>query len=258
MEIKAAMSRLALAALTATVAGCGGGSAPSSGPEETAAIAAVIKKAVSTTDPADCTRLMTQRFVEQSELSKGRAALKRCEEDVGDASGNPRSTIVSNVRIDGDTARARAAFDGGDLDGQAVNLRVIRDGEGWKVDHIDSFARFDRKRLLRATENALRRPPQELSADAAGCIPRRLDKLSDAALQQVFLSGDPGPVAAVAGPCMIGMFRREFVRQGVPKSVAECMVGKLDKPPYDTIRRLLGGADPEQLLQPIVQACVAG
>jgi len=244
-----AVSLLVLAWL-AGFAACGGSE------DATAEIVAVIKRAVQSTDPADCTRLQTQRFLDQSELAKGKAAVKSCREDAKDTAGNPKSVAVSNVETSGDSAAARASFVGGDLDGQALNLRLIRDGEQWKLDHVDSFARFDRGRFLRASERALTRPPDALPKDTATCMVRRFGRLSDAAIQRVFVDADPGRVASLMGPCFVSLVRRELAKQPIPKAVADCVIAQIDKPPYELVKRVFLGQDAEAVLETAARACL--
>jgi hypothetical protein len=253
MAARARTTALALAVAAVGLAGCGGSNR---GSGESGAVAAAIKRASATTDPADCTRLETQRFLDQAELANGQAAVKSCRDDARDGSGNPRATNVSNVTVAGGTAHARAAFQGGDLDGQVLNLRLVKQDGRWKLDHMDSIAGFDRTRFLRATRSSLQRPPQALPQDAVGCIVGRFGALSDGELQTVFLQSDPSRVASITGPCFVSLLRRELAGQGIPKSVADCVVSQIDKPPYDTIRRLLLGADGTRLLEPIAKACV--
>jgi hypothetical protein len=238
-------------ALAIGLAGCGGSNSGEAG-----AVAAAIKRASATRNPADCARLETQRFLDQTELANGKAALQSCRDDARDGSGNPRSTKVSNVTVTGGTAHARAAFEGGNLDGQALNLRLVKQGGGWKLDHMDSFASFDRTRFLHATRSSLQRPPQALPEAAVGCIVGRFSALSDGELQAVFLQSDPGRLASLTGPCFVSLLKRELAAQGVPKTVTDCVVARIDKPPYDAIRRLLLGADAARLLGPIAKDCV--
>jgi|tagenome__1003787_1003787.scaffolds.fasta_scaffold20927684_2 hypothetical protein len=252
------MRWLIVVPLVALLAACGGSGAKggqSSG-DDGAAVAAAIRQAVTSTDPADCTRLQTQRFVDQSQLVKGAAALKRCRDDAKDPRGNPRTTTVSAIKIDGDVARARAAFEGGDLDGQAIDLRVVKHRDRWKLDHIEGFAKFDRKRFLAALGASLRRPPDSLPQGAVTCIVGRIGGLSDAAIESIYVNADSGRLAGVFGPCFGSVIRDGLRRQGIPRALTDCVVRAIDKPPYTAVRRILEGADADQLFQGIAQSCL--
>jgi hypothetical protein len=246
-----------LTPLLALLVACGGSGSPgkSSG-DESAAVAATIKRAAGNTDPAACARLETQRFMEQNELTKGNAALQRCREHAKDVAGNPRTTTVSGIKVDGDAARARAAFEGGDLDGQALDLRLVKQQGGWKLDHIDDFAKFDRKRFLVALGASLKRPPTSQAPKTVDCIVGRIGGLSDAAIQGIYVNADSGRLAAASGPCFVVVIRDALQRQGVPKALTDCVVSAIDKPPYTAVRRILEGADADRLFQGIAQSCL--
>jgi hypothetical protein len=245
-----ALTLIVLTGCCAALPACGGSE------KETDEIVALIKRASTSTDPADCTRLFTQRFLDQTEIPDGSAAVRSCRDDAADASGNPRSVAVSNVQVDGDTATARAAFEGGDLDGQAINLRVIKDGEQWKLDHLDSFSSFDRGRFLRAAERSFTRPPNTLPRQTARCMVRRFDTLSDRGLQDLFLDADAARLASLLGPCFVGTLRRELAKQPIPRRVADCVIGQIGKPPYDAIRRIFTGASAEAVFMDAVRVCL--
>jgi hypothetical protein len=256
------MRWLALAPLVALLAGCGGsGSKDGNGGDkssggESAAVAAAIKEAATSTDPALCTRLETQRFVEQNELVKGQAAVQRCREHAADTADNPHTTNVSGVKVAGDVATARAAFEGGTLDGQAIDLRLVKEQGRWKLDHIDDFARFDRKRFLAALGASLKRPPSSQSPDTVNCIVGRIGGLSDSDIQGIYVNADAGKLAAVSGPCFVTVIRRALSRQAVPKALADCVVHAIDKPPYTAVRRILEGASADRLFAGIAQSCL--
>jgi hypothetical protein len=255
------MRRLPLVALVVLLAGCGGsGSKGDNGGKasegESAAVTAAIKQAATTTDPAACTRLETQRFMEQNALVKGPAALKRCRQETPDAADNPHTTNVSNVKVQSDVATAQAAFEGGNLDGQAIDLRLVKQQGRWKLDHIDDFAKFDRERFLTALGASLARPPSSQSPDTVKCIVGRIGGLSDSDIQGIYVNGDAGKLASVSGPCFAKVVQRELESQSVPKALADCVVQAIDKPPYTAIKRILQGADAEQLFQSIAQSCL--
>jgi hypothetical protein len=255
------MRWLILAPLVAVLVACGGsGSKGDSGGKasagESAAVTAAIKQAATSTDPAACTRLETQRFMEQNALVKGQNALKRCRAEAPDAADNPRTTNVSNVKVQGDVATAQAAFEGGNLDGQAIDLRLVKQQGRWKLDHIDDFAKFDRKRFLTALSASLARPPSSQAPDTVKCIVGRIGGLSDSDIQGIYVNGDAGKLASVSGPCFVTVIRRELASQSVPKALADCVVHAVDKPPYTAIKRILQGADADQMFEGIAQSCL--
>jgi hypothetical protein len=256
------MRRLLLAPLVALLVACGGSSSKGgddakSSPGDKAAVTAAIKEAATSTDPATCTRLETQRFVEQNELVKGPAAVQRCREHAADTADNPHTTNVSGVKVAGDVATARAAFEGGNLDGQAIDLRLVKQQGRWKLDHIDDFAKFDRKRFLTALGASLARPPSSQAPDTVKCIVGRIGGLSDSDIQGIYVNGDAGTLASVSGPCFVTVIRRELSKQAaVPKALANCVVQAIDKPPYTAIKRILQGADADQLFEGIAQSCL--
>jgi hypothetical protein len=255
------MRWLVLAPLVALLMGCGG-SGPKGGNEdkasgdESGAVSATIKEAAASTDPASCTRLETQRFMEQNALVKGKIAVQRCREQAPDAADNPHTTNVSGVKVEGDVAMAQAAFEGGNLDGQAIDLRLVKQQGRWKLDHIDDFAKFDRKRFLTALSSSLARPPSSQAPDTVKCIVGRLGGLSDSDIQGIYVNGDAGRLATVSGPCFVTVIRRALSRQSVPKALADCVVHAIDKPPYTAIRQILQGSDADQLFEGIAQSCL--
>src|SRR5262245_55412419 len=109
-------------ALPLTLAACGGGD---SGDDE-GDVTEVIETSVKTTDPADCTKLATQQFLEQTTFETGDAAVQQCEEDATDPTGDPDSVEVSDVSVDGDTASANVAFTGGTFDGSTISVEVAK------------------------------------------------------------------------------------------------------------------------------------
>jgi hypothetical protein len=255
------MRWLVLAPLVALLAACGGSSSKGgddakSSPDDKAAVTAAIKEAATSTDPAACTRLETQRFIEQNALVQGSAALKRCREETPNAADNPHTTNVSNVKVQGDAASAQAAFEGGNLDGQAIDLRLVKQQGRWKLDHIDDFAKFDRKRFLAALSASLARPPSSQAPDTVKCIVGRIGALPDSGIQEIYVNGDASKLASVSGPCFVTVIRRELTSQSVPRALANCVVREIDKPPYTAIKRILQGADAEQLFQGIAQSCL--
>src|SRR5690242_128750 len=255
------MRRLILAPLAALLVACGGshsrgGDDAKSAPGDKAAVTAVIKEASTSTDPAVCTRLETQRFVEQDTLVTGKAAIQRCRDEAPNAADNPHTTNVSSVKVEGDRASAQAAFEGGNLDGQKIDLTLVKQQGRWKLDHIDEFSKFDRKRFLTALSTSLARPPSSQAPDTVKCIVGRIGGLTDSDIQGMYVNGDAGKLASVSGPCFVNVIQRELASQSVPKALADCVVHAIDTPPYTAIKRILQGASADQLFQGIAQSCL--
>ena len=181
-----------LAALLAPalLAACGGSG---SNPE----IAAAVEAAATSTDPADCTRLVTQSFVEQTEFQSGPAALRACRADAPDGSTDPRSVDVSGIVVHGDTATARATFHGGSFDSQILEIELADDRGHWKLDRIGGIPGFDAAAYARAFEQTATRGASPLRAGQAACVSQRIRAARPAQLRTALLSGDAAQVATL-------------------------------------------------------------
>jgi hypothetical protein len=142
---------------------CGGGSGDEGEIEE------VIETSATSTDPADCLGLQTQAFMEQIAQESGVAAVKACEEEAENEEG-AESASVSSLEIDGSSATAEVAFGGGSLDGQAVKVALVEDGDQWKMDEAVEFTEFDQDKLVEGFEAALLKDPSEVNLGFANCV----------------------------------------------------------------------------------------
>jgi hypothetical protein len=177
---------LILTLSTVAIAGCGGGERSD---DQSAQIKKVVETVVSSKDPVICTELQTLRFTEQVEFEPSRAAIRQCQKTV--PRGSSGSAEVSDVRVDGDRATAKAAITGSSgFDGQTLEIALLRSNKRWKLDHIESFVDFDRMAYLRSLERELREPPTGLPAKQAKCFVGELGKFSDERLQRAFLTTD--------------------------------------------------------------------
>lgn len=196
------LTLLATLALAVGLLACGddaddGGDKPAG---DEAEISEVIETTSTSADPTHCTELETQRFVEQTTAEQGEDALVECQED--DDESNADSVEVTNVTVNGATATADAAFTGSGLDGQAVNLSLVKEGEQWKLDHIERFVNFDKQAFLDAVRELLLAsddPP--VDEEQADCVVTALGAEDDASLQQQFLSGDDTQLEQLITPC---------------------------------------------------------
>ena len=164
------------------LAGCGGGE-----DDDVDEINAVIEETATVDDPAHCSELMTDAFLEQQGQSSD--PLAECEEE--EAAGNDvaDSVEISNVQVDGDTATAEVAITGGSSDGQTLELALALEDDQWKLDRIAGFVVFDREAYL-ASVDAASGGTSDLPPELADCSVEAFDTLSDAELQDLVLSDD--------------------------------------------------------------------
>jgi len=191
------LALLALAALS--LAACGGGG---SGAEDE--ITEVIEKAMTTSDPANCTERATLNFVEQNSQEEGQAALKACKEEAESGEETAKGVKVSNVSVNGEKATADALFEGGSLGSQALELALVEEEGKWKLDHIEGFAEYDAQALGDAFEKSFEEEEEEeseLSKEQASCIAKGVSKLSQAEAEAIFFEGKTEKLIELAKGC---------------------------------------------------------
>lgn len=186
---------LAISAALLLVA-CGGGDE-----SDEDKIVDVIETSATSTDPADCSELLTIAFLEQVESSEGEEAIEECEETAEDASGNPDSVDVSKVVVNGSSASADTAFNGGNFDGQTINIGLVEEDGEWKLDQIEEFVVFDRTAFLSAIESSLEEA-DEIDAELGACMLEELDGYSDGELEEAVLEGLSEAFVEIAESCV--------------------------------------------------------
>jgi hypothetical protein len=118
-----------LSVLALGVAACGDGGEGAGGKTE---IARDIKLAFTTQDEkVSCRQRLTKSFVKRFY-----GDMAQClEKNRPEADDKPTTDVpVSNITVDGDTAKARAQFVGGDSDGAAGTVQVRKEGDRWRIE----------------------------------------------------------------------------------------------------------------------------
>jgi len=164
-------------------------------------IADTIVLSAKSDDPADCTRLATTSFLEQTQKQKGRAAVESCELLTA-AAEDADSVVVTNINVSGAAATADAAFVGSGFDGQTVTFALVeRDGD-WKLDRIEGFVEFDREKLLARTRSELKELPGSSSQpDVVECMIEGIEGFDNATLKEGVLSKVPAAMIALGESC---------------------------------------------------------
>jgi hypothetical protein len=172
----------------------------SSGNGDESQIEEAIETSATSTDPADCTKLQTQQFMEQTTQESGKAAVTKCEKEA-EAEEGAESASVSNVEISGSSATAEAALTGGGLGGQSVEVALVKNGEQWKLDEVVKFTNFDRAKLVEYFEEEFTKASSELPPKLAGCFIEVFQEGSQAEIEELLLSNSTKGLEEVAEAC---------------------------------------------------------
>jgi hypothetical protein len=123
---------LASLATALLLAACGGGGDGGSSSDE-AQINEAVNHALTSSDPAICTELATQRFIDA--VYDGSA--DECKQDATDTSDNPDSVDISGIKVSGDSATVtKIVINGGPNDGQVLTAYLKKEDDQWKFDRV--------------------------------------------------------------------------------------------------------------------------
>lgn len=189
---------IALLALAFGLVACGGGDSDED------KIVEVIETSATGADPADCKELSTQAFLEQTELEQGAAAVESCEESAEDTSDDPDSVEVSEVEVDGSSASANVAFDGGNFDGQTLTVGLVEEDGDWKLDEITGFAEFDQEKLASAFEEAFE-GEEGVDPQLASCFAEVIRDISEEEAEEIMIGGNSEPIVEIIEGCSAGL-----------------------------------------------------
>jgi hypothetical protein len=196
---------LAALATALALAGCGGSgdgsTTATTGGTDQAQIADAIRTSVTSSDPADCTRLETQRFIEQIHFTTGAQALKACERDAPDTTDDPDSVDVTDVQVNGASATANVAFHGGGFDGSTLSMALVKGGDQWKLDRITAVPTFDLAAFSKAFTQRLS-SNQNVAGPATACITKALDSAGPDSVKGALISGESSQLLSLIAPCL--------------------------------------------------------
>jgi hypothetical protein len=179
------------------LAACG-----SSGGDE-AEVKEVIEKSATTTDPADCKKLQTQKFMEQTAEESGKAAVTECEEEAKKEEG-AKSVDTSEVEVEDSSATANVALTGGTLNGQSVEVELIKDGDQWKMNEVVQFTHFDQAKLVEFLEGQFKEHSSEIPAPLATCFIEAFKEGSQEEVEELVFGGGSKALEGVAEACQSG------------------------------------------------------
>lgn len=183
---------LTLSALAFAACGSGGG--------DDGEIEEVVETSATSTDPADCKKLNTQKFMEQTTQESGDTAVKKCEEEAKEGEG-AKAVSVSAVEVDGSDATAEAALSGGNLDGQTLEVALVKDGDQWKLNEVVEFTKFNQTKLVEVLEKGLTEPSSEVDPKFASCVIDAFKQGSQKEVEELLFGGSSGTLEEVFEAC---------------------------------------------------------
>jgi hypothetical protein len=171
-----------------------------SGGDDEAEVKEVIEKSATTTDPADCKKLQTQEFMEQTSGESGTAAVQECEEDAKEEQG-AKSVDTSEVEVDGSSATADVALTGGTLNGQSVEVGLTKDGDQWKMNEVVKFTHFDQAKLAEYLEGQFKEDSGEIPAQLAACFIGAVKHGSQEEVEELVFGGPSNAPGQIVETC---------------------------------------------------------
>jgi hypothetical protein len=160
----------------------------------------VIETSATTTDPADCKKLNTQQFMEQTTQESGEGAVKSCEEEAKKEEG-AKSVSVSTVEVGGSGATAEAALSGGNLDGQTLEFALVKDGDQWKLNEVVKFAKFDQAKLVESLEASLSEASPEVNPKFGSCVIEAFKQGPQSEVEELLFGESPKALEEVFEAC---------------------------------------------------------
>lgn len=194
------MQRLRLLLLPALLISVFGLVACGGGESEEDKITSTIETAATSTDPAVCGETQTLQFMEATSGGSGKEAEKECEKKTKAGESNPESVTVSKVEVEGEKATANVEFEGGNFDGQTLEVALTKEAGEWKLDEFTGFAKFDAGALVKTLAEQLEKEPS-IEPRIASCIIEGLEELPKAELEALVVENNTQPFVELAESC---------------------------------------------------------
>jgi hypothetical protein len=185
-----------LLVLGLALSACGGSSG---GGDDEGQIETAIETSATSSDPADCKKYSTQEFMEQSTNTEGAAAVKLCEENAKEEQG-AETAEVSEVEVDGSEATAEVALTGGSLDGQSLEIALVKEGSDWKLNELVGFTELDPTALAESIGGALKEEGGAAAA-IAPCIEENFEVAEQSEIEELVIGGSTKPIEELAEEC---------------------------------------------------------
>ena len=225
MGLRLALSMVVAAACA--LSACGGGDDDSGSGEQRTAdpqtsaderqVRAVVTEALTTKDPAACTRLFTQGALERFTYMRGSKAIAECRDEADEAAAT--SLTIPLISVTGAQAEADVEPKGGDLTLRKATFGLRKVAGRWKIDR-STAGTLHRAAFFRELREDLREPPDALPVEVADCVLAELRSASNEDLVGIYVKSD---VRQVVVPTVICALRAELPRTQAAAPFVQCV-----------------------------------
>jgi hypothetical protein len=174
-----------------------GSSASDSGDE--AAIAATIEKASTSADPSKCTELQTTKFNEEGGRLNATQGQIACEKVAAEGSPPANGAKVVNIDVEGETAQAEATLEGASMNGQTLEIELVKEGGKWKMNQFLGFNDYEPKAVAEGVEERLKE--SGAPAKIVKCMGAGYAKFSQEQSEEISIEGNLEPVEELLRTC---------------------------------------------------------
>ena len=102
-------------------------------PSEEDKVKEAAEEVITTKETSACKELATQDYLEKATGQKGAEAVKECEDEPGSLAD---STEITSTDVSGSSATVEAKLEGGEIDGETIELKMLKEQDEWKVDDL--------------------------------------------------------------------------------------------------------------------------
>lgn len=231
MRLRLSLTTLAACLVTGLLAGCG--DEGTSADEQQ--IRSTLTKALTSSDPAICSTLMTRGFLRQYTAEETVTSARRsCRRYV--RSGLVTSVDVVSVETRSTRASAVVRPQGGSLPFEEASFSLRRTSGTWRLHRLTDGT-LDRARFFQVSRETLTSPPVGLSDETTSCVLRSFKKVSSSRLAESFVGGS---LPFLFKPALICGVRQGLHDAGASRRVVDCVSSRL--------RRALNGPDGDKVL----------
>jgi hypothetical protein len=90
---------------------------------------------------------------------------------------------------------------GGSLDGQALKLALVKDGDQWKLDEVVEFTKFNQAKLVENLEASLSEASAEVPRQLGACVVEAFKQSSQAEAEELLFGKTPAALEEVLEAC---------------------------------------------------------